>query len=185
MSGRWLPNAISFARAVLVLPVAWSILERRDGTALALIAVAGVSDALDGLLAKRFDWVTRFGALLDPAADKVFMAGSFLAAVAVGLVPVWLTVIVIGRDLVIVLGAFLFQWRAGYFQPQPSLLSKVNTFLQIVLVFAVVARHGGGPVSLNLVMALVAAVTLTTLASGAHYLVRWGRRFSGVARHAV
>ena len=184
MSGRWLPNAISIARIAMVAPVVWSILAGEHETAFILIFVAALSDALDGYLAKKFGWSTHAGALLDPLADKVFMAGSFVAAVWVGLIPLWVTVVVISRDVIIVAGALVYHWRVGEFRPQPSVLSKVNTFMQMLLVLAVVAQHylklprGWLP-------ALVAAVTITTLTSGADYFIRWGRRMAHVTRRST
>ncbi|MGA9852640.1 MAG: CDP-alcohol phosphatidyltransferase family protein [Gammaproteobacteria bacterium] len=178
MNGRWLPNAISIARMALVVPAAWTIVRREDEAAITLIVIAGLSDALDGLLAKRFGWVTHLGAILDPLADKLFMAGSFLAAVWAGLIPLWVTVIVIGRDAIIVAGALIYHLHVGNFKLQPSLLSKVNTFLQLLLVLAVVAQHYTRDVPRGAVMALVVAVTITTLTSGADYFIRWGRRLA-------
>lgn len=181
MNGRWLPNAISIARIALVIPVAWSILYAEYEIAFTLVIIAGLSDALDGLLAKRFGWTTDLGAILDPLADKLFMAGSFIAAVWVGLIPLWITVIVIARDAIIVGGAFAYRWWVGDFKPQPSVLSKVNTFLQILLVLAVVAQHYIY-LPKGTVLALVIAVTITTLTSGADYFVRWGRRLARTPR---
>lgn len=184
MNGRWLPNAISIARIALVIPVAWSIMHGEDETALTLIIIAGLSDALDGLLAKRFGWTTDLGAILDPLADKLFMAGSFIAAVWVGLIPVWITVIVIARDAIIVSGAFVYRWHVGDFKPQPSVLSKVNTSLQMLLVLAVVAQHYI-ELPKGTVLALVVAVAITTVTSGTDYLIRWGRRLARAPRRKM
>lgn len=164
----------------LVVPVAWSIVRRKDEAAFTLIIIAGLSDALDGLLAKRFGWVSRLGTILDPLADKVFMAGSFAAAVWAGLIPLWIAVIVIARDAIIVTGALIYHWRVGDFKPQPSVLSKVNTFLQMLLVLAVVADYYAHDVPKGAVLALVVAVAITTLGSGVDYLIRWGRRLARV-----
>lgn len=182
MNIRWLPNAISVTRMLLVLPAAWSIARRDDEVALTLIIVAALSDALDGLLAKRFGWVTHAGAILDPLADKLFVAGSFMAAAWAGLVPVWVTVIVVGRDALIVGGAALYRWQVGEFRPQPSVLSKVNTFLQLLLVLAVVMQNYLHIVPRGVIPALVVAVALSTLISGTDYLFRWGRRLARAPR---
>lgn len=178
MNARWIPNAISVTRMLLVLPAAWSIVRRQDEAALTLIIIAGVSDALDGLLAKRFGWVTRAGAILDPLADKLFVAGSFLAATWAGLVPAWITGIVIARDVVIVAGAAFYHWQTGDFRPQPSVLSKVNTFLQLLLVLAAVIQHYLHTVPRGVLPALVVAVALSTLTSGVDYFFRWGWRLA-------
>ncbi|HVC37034.1 MAG TPA: CDP-alcohol phosphatidyltransferase family protein [Gammaproteobacteria bacterium] len=182
MNGRWLPNAISIARIALVIPVAWSIIHGEDQAAFTLIIIAALSDALDGLLAKSFGWTTDLGTILDPIADKVFMAGSFIAAVWAGLIPLWITVIVIARDAIIVTGALIYRWHVGDFKPQPSVLSKVNTFLQLLLVLAVVARHYTIYLPKGTVLALVVAVVITTLGSGMDYFIRWGRRLARAPR---
>ena len=105
MSLSWLPNAISLIRIALVPPILALLLNGRHDLALALFVVAGFSDGLDGYLAKRFDWHSRAGALLDPIADKLLVAGTFVALSITGHLPIWLAVIVILRDVVIVGGA--------------------------------------------------------------------------------
>lgn len=163
----------------LVVPVIWTIVQHDDAAAVVLIFVAGLSDVLDGLLAKRMHWTTTFGAAFDPLADKVFMGGSFIAAVWAALIPVWIAVIVVARDTIIVAGALMYRWRFGSFKPQPSVLSKVNTGLQIILLLVVLASQKKGDGRHAVVMALMLAVTVTTFASGLDYWVRRGR---GLAR---
>ena len=105
MSLSWLPNAISILRIALVPPILILILQGDYGWALALFFFAGFSDGLDGYLAVRFEWTTRLGGLLDPAADKLLITGLFVTLAYTGDIPVWLAAIVILRDVVIVLGA--------------------------------------------------------------------------------
>ena len=102
MSLSWLPNAISLLRIALVAPILWLMLNGQFGWALALFALAGFSDGLDGYLAVRFDWSTRLGGLLDPTADKLLITGMFVTLAWTGQIPVWLAAAVILRDLVIV-----------------------------------------------------------------------------------
>ena len=90
MSLRWLPNAISLMRIAMIVPILMFIVDAKYAGALALFFVAGFSDGLDGFLAKRFDWHTRVGALLDPIADKLLVGGTFITLVIVGLIPAWL-----------------------------------------------------------------------------------------------
>jgi cardiolipin synthase (CMP-forming) len=181
VNGRWLPNAISIARIALVIPVVWSILHGENEAAFTLIIVAALSDAMDGLLAKRFGWTTDLGTVLDPVADKIFMAGSFIAAVWVGLIPIWITILVVMRDVVIVSGALVYRWQVGDFRSQPSVLSKINTSLQMLLVLAVVAQHYIY-LPKGTVLALVIAVAFTTLTSGTDYFIRWGRRLAHASK---
>ncbi len=131
-----IPNLISVLRIFLSIPVIWMLLEQRFEIALVLFAVAGISDGLDGYLAKRNGWVSRLGGLLDPLADKVLLVSSYLSLAVIGAIPVWLVMLVILRDLVIVTGALVYNFRVKQLDVAPSLLSKFNTLAQIVLVLA-------------------------------------------------
>ncbi|MBT8100390.1 MAG: CDP-alcohol phosphatidyltransferase family protein, partial [Gammaproteobacteria bacterium] len=110
MTVRWIPNAVSLLRIALVVPVLLLILNGSYGAALLLFMIAGFSDGLDGYLAQRLDCQTRLGALLDPVADKLLVAGVFVTLAIIGLIPVWLTTIVILRDVVIFGGAVLYHY---------------------------------------------------------------------------
>jgi len=180
---RQLPNIISVLRIILVVPTAWALVEERYQLGLILFVVAGVSDALDGFLAKTFGWQSRLGGFLDPLADKLLLVAGFLAVGWLGLVPLWLVVLVILRDVVIVTGALIYHFRVGRFEAEPTLISKVNTAMQIALVLVVVVDKGLVGVAPWVVSALVVVVTLTTLASGANYVVEWGRRASHKGSH--
>ncbi len=133
MTLRWLPNAICILRLLLVVPVVLLLVEQQYAGALALIVVAGVSDALDGYLAKTFDWRSRLGGLLDPLADKLLLVSVFLALTYAGLVPLPVTAIVVGRDVVIVLGAVTYQLLIAPVEGEPTAISKLNTACQLVL----------------------------------------------------
>ena len=98
MKLKYIPNMICIARIILVAPIVWSLFEERYALALGLILIAGFSDALDGYLARRFDWRTRLGGLLDPAADKFLMFAAFVTLAWVGLCPAWFSAVVVGRD---------------------------------------------------------------------------------------
>jgi cardiolipin synthase len=140
--------------------------------------VAGISDALDGFLAKTFGWQTRLGGFLDPLADKLLLVASFVAVGWGGLVPLWLVGLVILRDVIIVAGALTYHFRVGRFEAEPTFISKVNTAVQIALVLLVVVDKGLMAVAPWLIPALVGIVTLTTLVSGANYVIEWSRRAS-------
>ena len=105
MTLSWLPNFISITRIALVGPILIYIQTEQYGLALALFLVAGVSDGIDGYLAKTFDWQTRLGVILDPFADKVLVGVTFFAIVINGLAPLWFAVLVILRDIVIMASA--------------------------------------------------------------------------------
>jgi cardiolipin synthase (CMP-forming) len=176
MSWRFLPNAICVARILLVAPLVLSIVDGRYATALLLLVIAGFSDGLDGFLAKRFDWRTRLGSLLDPAADKLLLVSTFVALTYVGLVPLALTLVVVGRDVVIVLGAICYQWLIAPLQGEPAAISKLNTACQLAMVFFALTRAAyGWPPEVSLLI-LGAAVIFTSIVSGLAYVLRWSAR---------
>ncbi len=179
MRARDLPNLITLVRFLLVPPVVVLLLNHRYGLALGVFMLAGFSDALDGYLAKRFHWTSRLGGLLDPLADKALLISCYLSLAVLGLIPLWLVVLVIVRDLVIVCGAAAYHLWVEVLDPQPRLLSKVNTAAQLLLVLAVMFSAGLVRLDPFWIRALVALVLVTTVASGADYVWTWGRR----ARH--
>lgn len=176
MSLKWLPNAICVLRIVLVAPLVYALLNRRFDIALGLIVVAGASDGLDGFLAKTFDWRTRLGSLLDPAADKLLIVSVFVTLTYLGIVPPALTLIVVLRDVVIVIGAVAYQLLIEPVRGEPSSISKLNTACQLgFVVFAVTNAAFAWPPPISLQL-LGAAVVFTSIASGLNYVLRWGKR---------
>jgi len=171
-----LPNIISVFRMLLVAPVVWNLLQMEFGVALAWFAVAAFSDGLDGFLAKHYGWQSRLGSILDPLADKLLLVCVFIALTWLGLIPLWLLVTVLARDLLIVIGGVLFHYTLGRFDMQPSRISKLNTFMQIIFVLAVVFYHGDFAFTPWIVDALVYIVLATTVMSGLDYVWTWGRR---------
>lgn len=176
MNLRQLPNAITWLRVASVLPLTWSIHRGAYPEALGVAAFAAFTDALDGFLAKRFGWQTRFGSLLDPIADKLLLAACFVALWSVDALPAWLLLLVLGRDVVIVCGAFAYHALIGPVEGQPTRISKLTTVLQILLALALLVRLAGGPVSEAWTDAGTWAVALVTLASGLDYVIRWSAR---------
>lgn len=171
-----LPNIISIFRVLLILPVIWALLSHEYAIALILFAVAGLSDALDGFLAKQFHWESRLGSILDPLADKLLLVSSFLTLAGIGLIPIWLVIAVIFRDMLIVVGGVAFHYLLGQFEMAPSRVSKVNTFFQILFVLAVVFYHGDFALTPWIIEALSYIVLVTTVISGFDYIWVWGRR---------
>jgi cardiolipin synthase len=167
-----LANMVTVGRLLMVVPVVWLVTAEHLQAAFWLFVAAGISDALDGYIAKNFNARTELGAYLDPLADKVLLNGIYVALTLIGWLPVWLTALVISRDLLIVLGVILIQRRDPVFRAVPLVIGKLNTFCQILLAACALA-HGGELVDLSeFVMVLIAAVTLTTLLSGAGYAVQ-------------
>lgn len=176
MSLRWLPNAISLLRLVLVPPILLLILNGSYAIALVLFVVAGFSDGVDGYLAKRFHWHTRLGALLDPIADKFLVAGVFVTLAIAELIPVWLAAIVILRDVVIIGGAVAYNYIVKPVEGDPTRISKVNTALQLLLLLFVLSRAGFGWPDEITITILGAAVLVTVVISGVDYVWSWSRR---------
>lgn len=131
---RQTPNILSALRLIAAPIAACLILDGADLPALCVFAFAGASDAADGFLAKKFGLASRFGAWLDPAADKLLMLASFLSLTYVGAVPLWLTVLVIGRDVAIVAGVLLARMLALPLEVKPLMVGKVSTVVQVAYI---------------------------------------------------
>ena len=176
MQARDIPNVITVGRILLVVPTSWALVEQQYQLALALFFVAGVSDGIDGFLAKHYDWTSRLGALLDPVADKALLVCSYAALTWTGLLPLWLFALVILRDLVIVSGAVVYHFRVARLEAEPTWISKLNTVFQIVLVLLVILGQIVAWVQYAWIEALVYAVAVTTVWSGIDYVIVWSRR---------
>ena len=176
MNLRWLPNAISLLRIVLVAPILWLILEGRFEFALVLFFVAGFSDGLDGYLAKTFNWHTRTGALLGPIADKLLVAGTFITLAAIGQIPLWLAAVVVLRDVVIIGGATAYNFLIKPVEGEPTRISKLNTVFELLFILFVLSRAGyGWPDQIGITI-LGAAILVTVVISGLDYVMSWSRR---------
>ncbi len=173
-----LPNIISLGRLLSVPVIVWLILSGEMGVAVLVFAGAGVSDAVDGYLAKRLNAQTQVGRYLDPIADKVLLVAVYLTLGGQGYLPLWLVILVVSRDFLIV-GGVLMSFTMGLnYRVQPLLVSKVNTVAQIALAVTVLGElaYDG---RLNWVsVVLVYVVALTTVLSGTGYLVQWVRSLS-------
>jgi cardiolipin synthase len=176
MSWAWIPNAICVFRILLVGPVVWVLLQGEYLIALVLIAIAGFSDGLDGFLAKRYDWRTRLGSLLDPAADKLLLVSVFLTLTHLGWAPLWLAVTVVLRDAVIVCGAIAYQVLIAPVYGEPRRISKLNTACQLLFVLSIITQQGyGRPPDIS-VLLLGAGVFYTSVISGIDYILTWSKR---------
>ena len=176
MKKRDIPNIITAFRFLLVPPVVILLLQDRFAAALVVFGVAGLSDGLDGFLAKRYDWRSRLGGLLDPLADKLLLVSSFLTLGWLGWIPLWLVALVILRDLVIVTGAIFYHMRIEQLEAEPTMASKLNTVTQILLVLAVMFSLGIKTLPAQWIDILLYSVLATTLWSGFDYIWIWGRR---------
>ena len=167
---RFLPNIITTARfAAVPLLVVW-LLDEQYHNALLLFLLMGLSDALDGYLANSFDWKTTLGAHLDPAADKFMLICAYIVLGVLHLLPHWLVFIVILRDVALLAGALSYVFVTRTLEIQPTLISKLNTVVQIILVFVVIYSQINSVPTL-LIQLLIGLTVLTTVASGLDYLI--------------
>ena len=165
-----IPNTLTLARIVLVPLVVWLIITHEMTAAFVLFLLAGVSDAADGYLAKRFQWRTELGAYLDPIADKLLLMSIYVTLGFSNHLPAWLVIAVVSRDILII-GAFLLSWVLSRPVPvHPLMVSKANTLAQIVLAALVLAELGLG-LGLEKLVAVLIPVTgaLTILSAGAYF----------------
>jgi cardiolipin synthase len=172
----WIPNFITLARLLAVPVAAYLIVAQNYYPAFWLFVAAGLSDGIDGFVAKQFHMESVAGKYLDPLADKALLLAVFLSLGRVGEIALWLVFLVIFRDFLILGGAIMYHTVTRSLQMQPLRLSKVNTVLQFALAGFVLARLGldtsFGPVE----DLLIYAVAASTLASGAFYVAIWGAR---------
>jgi cardiolipin synthase len=173
---RHLPNLICLIRIALIWPIATALQAGELRTALVLFVAAGVSDGLDGYLAKRFNWSTELGKVLDPLADKLLLVTVFVESAWLGLIPWWLTAAVVARDVMIGLGALTFRLWFGPLRGRPTILSKINTALQLVYVMLVMLNAAAGVPPPEMLDAAAALTLATTVLSGLHYVASFTRR---------
>lgn len=182
MSLATVPNLICVLRMLLAVPIVWLLSEGRYEATLVLFAIAAVSDALDGWLAKTFGWTSELGKLLDPLADKLLLVSVFITLAWLGLVPPWLAAVAVARDLVIGFGAWVYKRVFGPVEGRPTLVSKFNTLAQILFVIAVVWRAAYPSVPDWPVTVLGALVLVTTVVSGIDYVATYVRKAIAVSR---
>jgi cardiolipin synthase len=171
-----IPNLLTCSRMVLAPLVALFLVRQEFDRALWGLLAAGVTDGLDGFIAKWFNQSSRLGAILDPIADKLLMLATVLALTWTGLPPLWITIPVLLRDVVIFGGALAYYRRAGAIEMQPTILSKVNTCAQVGLLLLVVASHAEIIPAARILFPAFMVVLATTVLSGLQYVVIWGRR---------
>jgi cardiolipin synthase len=174
-----IPNLITLGRVILVPIVFWLLVSGRIQAAFVLFVVAGLSDAIDGFLAKRFSWQTELGAYLDPLADKMLVVSIFVALGVLGELPSWLVIAVVSRDILIVMAVVLSWLLDNPVRIKPLVVSKINTVTQIVLAATVLADEGFGLGIGDIRTALVWAAAASTLASLVAYMRAWLAHMAG------
>ncbi len=172
---KWIPNIISTLRIALVFPILILIKNGDFGWAIGLFWLAGLSDIADGYLAKRFNWNTRLGALLDPVADKLLVASLFISLAYSQYIPLWLAAFVISRDVIIILGAIAYNFLVVPVQGEPTRISKLNTAFQLLFLSIALGRAGFGWPSDILFTSMGVVVLITVIISGIDYVWSWSR----------
>jgi cardiolipin synthase len=173
-----IPNLITLGRILLVPVVVWAITAGEMRVAFVLFLAAGITDAVDGFLAKRFGMATELGAYLDPLADKAMLVSIYVALGITDAVPRWLVILVVSRDIMIV-SAVILSWLVDKPVPlKPLGVSKLNTVAQISLACVVMAAVGFEFDASLAVMALTAVVTALTLLSIGFYVAEWVRHMN-------
>lgn len=182
MNLSFLPNLLTVARMLVVPPMVWLLLMGQYQWALALAVFAGVSDLLDGWLARRFSWQTRWGGIYDPLADKLLMMAGYLTLGWLAELPWWLIGLVIIRDLVIVVGGYVYYTRFERFEAEPTQLSRFNTFCQVFLMWFVLVRLAGLPLPREAQIGLVWLVGVMAVITLGQYVWIWSGRALAVSR---
>ena len=173
-----LPNSITIGRLLLVPLTVWLIISEAYGAALAAFALAGVSDAIDGYLARRLNQRSELGAYLDPVADKALLVSVYVTLGLAKDIPAWLTIMVVSRDILIV-GAIILAWVLGRpLRVAPLMVSKVNTVAQIVFAVLVLGAAAADRDFGWLATGGSLLVGALTVASGGAYLVTWVRHMA-------
>jgi len=176
-----IPNFITIARLLSVPLIVWLMIADRYLAATVVFVAAGISDAADGFIAKRFGAGSDLGAYLDPIADKALLVSVFLTLGFKGVLPPWLIVLVVSRDILIIGGFILSYLLSNPMAMHPIWVSKVNTAAQILLIAMVLADRSGATVWAPLLAATVLTVAALTVASAAAYLLDWVRHMAGGA----
>lgn len=165
------PNSLTILRILLIPLFIGCLLYGRYGYALTVLVLAGVTDGLDGTIARVSNQRTRLGAYLDPLADKLLLTSAFITLSVLQLVPLWLAILVVGRDVLLMVGALLIRMTDSRMDFSPSILGKGTTVLQLLYVVLVVVL-AAWQMDLRLLEPVLYAMVALTVLSGVHYLYR-------------
>ena len=172
-----IPNSLTILRILLIPFYIGLLIYGKYDQALIVLIVAGLTDALDGAIARVKNQYTRLGAVLDPLADKLLLTSGFITLSMIHLIPLWVTILVVSRDVILLLGTAVAHFTDARIDLTPTFLGKGTTFLQLSYVVTVIflsSRH----IDLTLVLPLLFGMVAFTLLSGLHYLYRGIRHTS-------
>ncbi len=171
-----IPNMITLARVLSVPLLVWLVLDGYIVAAFWVFIAAGISDALDGFVAKHFEAESEFGKFFDPLADKAVLVSIYITLGFLGLLVSWIVILVVFRDIFIISGVLLFKILSLPLSPKPLPVSKLNTLAQIILAATVLGVNAYQVDDAGLVAIMTYVVMATTVLSGAAYAITWGRR---------
>ena len=171
---RYVPNVLTTARLLLAVPIGYLIFHEKYDLVLWLALFAGLSDGIDGWLARIMGAQTRYGAVVDPLSDKALLTASYLAFAMVGLVPWWFTTLVVARDILIVAGALAYHTVYGRYKMQPTILGKTSTLFQIAFALLLIAEQVFSKLPTSVLNITFLFVVVLTFISGIHYTYIWG-----------
>ncbi|KTD07497.1 CDP-diacylglycerol--glycerol-3-phosphate 3-phosphatidyltransferase [Legionella jamestowniensis DSM 19215] len=174
---KYIPNALTILRFVLIVPFLLFLYEKEYAQAFYLFLVAGLTDGFDGWLARHFQWQSPLGSFIDPMADKLLVASSFISLALIGSLPWWLVILVFLRDLTISVGVLAWYWLIPHqINFEPTRLSKINTGLQLALVTLCLFELAFFTFAPYLIEILVFLTAITTAASYLDYVWTWGKK---------
>ena len=173
---RQIPNTLTTMRLLLSVPICLLILDESYAAVLWIALVAGISDGVDGWLARRWDATSRYGAIVDPLSDKAVLSGAYVSFALVGLLPWWVAIVVVGRDVFIVCGALSYHVLFGRYDMKPSNWGKGSTFVQILFAVALIVQQVEPVFPAQSLVGLEYLLILVALISGGHYAWTWGSK---------
>lgn len=173
---RYLPNMMTGLRLVLVLPILYTIWVGYYSMAFYLFLIAAVTDAVDGRLARYYDWTSQLGAFLDPLADKCLLVSTFLLLGYLAQLPWWVVSVGIGRDVFIVAGIFIYRTWIGPIFYESILMSKINTVVQLWVILLILFHLGFHNIPDNFLYAINSIMVITSIMSFIQYAWLWGKR---------
>lgn len=166
-----IPNILTITRILLLPLFAVTIMYQEYRISLILFILASLTDILDGTIARLMNQITYFGKILDPVADKFFLLTSFILLSINGLIPAWLTLIVLSRDLIVIIGCIILYFVTNHLRVEPSLLGKISNASQFILIGAVLISLNTGD-KFIVPSILIIIVSILTAASGIHYIYK-------------
>jgi len=161
---------------MLIVPFAFSVYVEQYIQSVLIFFIAGLSDGVDGFLARQFNWKSRFGAIADPLADKLLLITAYAMLAWTEQIPLWFACLILGRDLFIVSGALIYHFFISHYDVKPSLLGKACTLTQIIYVLVLIISLAELPMPDMAVNYGLWVVTFITFLSGAHYFMVWGKK---------